>query len=31
VIRVAPVPMYNNFEDVYDFTARLRLAIDANE
>jgi kynureninase len=31
VIRVAPVPMYNSFEDVYDFTARLRLAIEENE
>ncbi len=31
VIRVAPVPLYNSFEDVYDFTARLRLAIEENE
>jgi kynureninase len=31
VIRVAPVPLYNSFEDVYDFSARLRLAIDENE
>lgn len=31
VIRVAPVPMYNTFEEVYDFSARLRLAIDEND
>jgi len=31
VIRVAPVPLYNSFEDVYDFSVRLRLAIDENE
>lgn len=27
VIRVAPVPLYNSFEDVYEFTERLGLAI----
>jgi kynureninase len=31
VIRVAPVPLYNSFEDVYDFNLRLRSAIDENE
>lgn len=31
VIRAAPVPMYNTFEEVYDFTDRLKLAIDENE
>lgn len=28
VIRVAPVPLYNGFEDVYEFVARLRAAVD---
>ena len=31
VIRVAPVPLYNGFEDVYEFTERLRSAIDSHE
>ena len=30
VIRVAPVPLYNSFEDVYDFTARLRAILELN-
>ena len=29
VIRVAPVPLYNSFEDVFDFTERLHKAVDA--
>ena len=28
VIRVAPVPLYNSFEDVFDFVERLRTATD---
>ena len=28
VIRVAPVPLYNSFEDVYEFAERLDLALD---
>jgi len=31
VIRIAPVPMYNSFEDIHEFSVRLRVAIDANE
>lgn len=31
VIRVAPVPMYNSFEDVYDFSLRLKRAIATSE
>jgi kynureninase len=27
VIRVAPVPLYNSFEDVHEFTERLRVAL----
>ena len=27
VIRMAPVPLYNSFEDVYEFTERLGLAL----
>jgi kynureninase len=29
VIRVAPVPLYNRFEDVHDFIQRLGIALDA--
>jgi kynureninase len=29
VIRVAPVPLYNSFEDVYEFTERLEIALDS--
>ena len=31
VIRIAPVPLYNSFEDVYDFSKRLEMAIERNE
>ena len=27
VIRVAPVPLYNSFEDVYEFIERLEIAL----
>jgi kynureninase len=27
VIRVAPVPLYNSFEDVFDFIERLEVAM----
>lgn len=30
VIRVAPVPLYNSFEDVYEFTARLGSVLESN-
>ena len=29
VIRVAPVPLYNRFEDVWQFAAALRQALEA--
>jgi kynureninase len=28
VIRMAPVPLYNSFEDVYEFTERLAVALE---
>jgi kynureninase len=31
VIRVAPVPMYNSFEDIHEFIERMKAAIGANE
>ena len=31
VIRVAPVPMYNSFEDVHELIERMKTAISANE
>jgi kynureninase len=30
VIRVAPVPLYNSFEDVFRFTELLALALEAH-
>jgi len=30
VIRVAPVPLYNSFEDVYDFTKRLEVVLESS-
>jgi kynureninase len=29
VIRMAPVPLYNSFEDVYEFTERLQIALES--
>jgi len=29
VIRVAPVPLYNSFEDVYEFTVRLQIVLES--
>ena len=31
VIRVAPVPLYNNFEDIHELVERMKIAIGANE
>ena len=31
VIRVAPVPLYNSFEDVYEFTERLSVALASSQ
>lgn len=31
VIRVAPVPLYNSFEDVYEFTERLEFALTTDQ
>jgi len=31
VIRIAPVPMYNSFEDIHEFSVRLRTAVEMNE
>jgi len=31
VIRVAPVPMYNTFEDIFELCERLETAVEANE
>ena len=31
VIRIAPVPLYNSFEDVFELSVRLKEAVDANE
>jgi len=28
---VAPVPLYNSFEDVYEFTERLNIALGADQ
>lgn len=30
VIRVAPVPLYNGFEDIFEFTERLKIALASN-
>jgi kynureninase len=31
VIRVAPVPLYNSYEDIYELSVRLKAAVGANE
>ena len=31
VIRVAPVPLYNNFDDVFEFAERISLALSAHK
>ena len=31
VIRMAPAPLYNSFEDVFEFTERLKEAVQENK